>query len=194
MNRYAPYAPHSPKDFRCFICLEDDNTERTEAMSHGGCGDLHPVHKECATTMALYRSACPACRTQINTRSLIPWRRRVVTEVGAVAADVVRGMSGATYGAGSALWGASFGHFLGSTIATRALVPMTGGAGFLFVLGTTSLEPMQSRRAVISRIAVAALFGVIGTPTGISLPVIATVVGTGMVLAVANGIFERYFA
>ncbi len=196
MNRYATYAPNPSEDFRCLICFEDDNTERTEAMSHGGRGDLHPVHKECAKILALYRSVCPACGAYINTRPLVPWRRRIVTEVLAVVVDAARGAAGAAFGVSGALWGAFFGHFLGSAMAIRALIPMMGGAGFLIVLGPMALEPARSRRAVISRIAAAALFGgVIGTATGMSPPVMAiTVVGAGTVLAAANGIFERYFS
>lgn len=195
MNRYAPYAPQPSMDFRCYLCFEDDNTDKTEAMSHGGCGDLHPVHKECAKILALYSSVCPICRAQINTRPLVPWRRRVVTEIGAVALDVMRGVTGTIAGGGSVFWGVIFGDFVGSTMVTRALIPTMGGAGFLLALGTRDLEPARNRRAVISRIAAAALFGgVIGTVPGISIPVISTVVGTGTVLTVATGIFERHFA
>ena len=196
MNCYTPYVPCPSVDFRCCICFEDDNTEKTEAMSHGGRGDLHPVHKECAKILALYRSFCPVCREQLNTRPLVPWRRLIVLEVGNILVDVVMGSNGATIGASGALWGAFFGNFLGSTMATQALTPIMGGAGFFLVLGSITLEPARSRRAVISRIAAASLFGgVIGTVTGMALPaMMVTVVGAGTVLAVVNGIFERYFA
>ena len=195
MNGYVLYAPKPSVDFRCPLCFEDGNTDKTETVSHGGCGDLHPVHKECAKILALYRSICPICRAHINAQPLVPWRRRVVTEVGAVIVDVMRGVSGAAIATSGVFWGVLLGHFFGSTKVARALIPMMGGAGFFLVLGTLNPEPARNRRAEISRIVAAALFGgVIGTATGISLPVMAAVVGTGTVLAVANGVFERYFA
>jgi hypothetical protein len=61
--------PSQKYEDNCGYCHEP--IKNTDAVAHGGeHGKKHPLHRECAKTVACGSNLCPTCKTLIDRASL----------------------------------------------------------------------------------------------------------------------------
>jgi Ring finger domain len=62
-------------DENCPICLEP--LKNADTVAHEGLGNLHPLHRSCAKSSAIFNSTCPICRVPIEEDSLLTLEDRI---------------------------------------------------------------------------------------------------------------------
>jgi len=198
MSAYAVYSPNPSIQYTCPICLNEDSSTNPDTIAHTGLGQKHPVHKACIRLWLEAHNACPNCKTQIDKRSLFPWKERSISEIKSVARDIFLGTVGATIGgiAGSVLRTALGAVSLRGTPIPIGL-PEAFGAGVGFAL-TDQMFNGGGLRAIISRMVLSAVQGgVLGSVAMAGFPIVRTPIGACAVMGAVSGafcgLFERHW-